>query len=484
MDTNDGKNQPDSSIDTGSDLNNPRSVGSESEANPSSVNGRIATATRPAIAPDPQPPAPIATSADRETDQAQDSNNPSARRRKQPSPLIMALLGVGAVAAGLYGWHWWQYASTHEETDNAQVAGHLYQISSRISGTIEQVAVDDNQHVEPGQVLVKLDPKDYQVKVQQAQAALAVAQRQAQAALADVTLAGANTQAQTTTAQGNINQAIATISNAQANLEEAKAAVPAAQADLAATEADLQKSETDYNRYATLYEQGAISAQQRDSARSAYQVALAQRESDRQKVNEAQAKVAQAQQGVAQSQAQLQASRGGLQSAQATGVQTDVNRSQYEAATAEIAQAEAALKAAQLNLTYTTITAPAEGRVGRKTAEAGEQVQSGQALMAIVGDNPWIVANFKETQVDRMRPGEAVEIQIDALPGHTFTGHVASLAPASGSQFALLPPDNATGNFTKVVQRIPVKVVFDAESLQGYESQVTPGMSAVISVAL
>lgn len=163
-------------------------------------------------------------------------------------------------------------------------------------------------------------------------------------------------------------------------------------------------------------------------------------------------------------------------------MQTEVNRSQYAAAQAEISQAQVALKDAQLQLSYTNITAPTTGRIGRKSVEIGQRVQAGQPLMAIVNNDYWVVANFKETQLEQMQPGQPVEIKLDAYPHHPFIGRVDSISPASGATFALLPPDNATGNFTKVVQRIPVKVVFDYKSIQGYESRITPGMSAEVSV--
>lgn len=171
-----------------------------------------------------------------------------------------------------------------------------------------------------------------------------------------------------------------------------------------------------------------------------------------------------------------------MQQATATGVQTNVNRSQYQAAKAAIAQSEASLKDAQLQLSYINITAPSSGRIGRKSVEIGQRVQPGTPLMAVVGDEYWVVANFKETQLEDMQPNEEAEVKLDAFPHHTFRGRVDSISPASGAQFALLPPDNATGNFTKIVQRIPVKIFLDAQSIKGYESRITPGMSAEVDV--
>jgi len=431
-------------------------------------------------------------------------------KRKKPTGLILAGLGVGAIAAGTFGYHYWQYASTHQQTDNATVAGNIHQISSRIPGTISQVLVNDNQLVQPGQLLVELDPRDYQSKVQQAAAALGNAQSQAQAAQANIALSSQTTTGKTTQAQGDVSGAVAAISTAQAAVQEAQAGkpaaqaevrlaqagIPAAQAQVAQANANLEKAQTDYNRYNQLYQTGAIARQQLDSAKAAYDVATAQKNAAIQGVEQAQAKLssakvgvakaqsqlAQAQENVTNAQAKLAASKGGLQQATAGGQDTTVKRSQYDAAKAAIAQSEASLKDAQLQLSYANVTAPSAGRVGKKNVQVGNRVQSGTPLMAIVDNQYWVVANFKETQLEKMRPGQPVEIKLDTFRDHTFIGRVESVSPASGAQFALLPPDNATGNFTKVVQRIPVKVVFDQKSIQGYESRITPGMSAEIAV--
>jgi membrane fusion protein, multidrug efflux system len=406
----------------------------------------------------------------------------SPRRSFWRKGLILPLLGAGAIAAGIFGFHWWQYASTHEETDNATISGHVYQVSARIPGTVTTIPVTDNQQVKQGDLLVRLDPRDYQLKVQQSLAALNLAQKQAQVAQTNISLASQTNQGDTTSAQGTVSGALTSIATAQAAVAEAQAGVPAAEASLSEAEATLQKTQADYVRYQSLYESGAIARQQLDSAQAAYQVAVAQRNSAQQGVSQARAKLSQAQEGIATAQSQLQTSRGGLQRAQAGGVQTEVNRNQFAVANAAIAQAQVNLNEAKLQLSYTNITAPEAGRIGRKTVEVGQRVTAGQPLMAIVGNEVWVTANFKETQVDQIRPGEIVEIKLDAFPGHPFVGRVDSLSPASGAQFSLLPPDNATGNFTKVVQRIPVKIVLDPQSVQGYETQITPGMSAVVSV--
>jgi len=489
-------------------------------------------------------------------------------KKKAPKALILAALGLGAIAAGSFGYHDWQYASIHQETDNATVAGHIHQVSSRINGTVTEVLVQDNQQVKPGQLLIKLDPRDYQVKVQQAQAALENARRQAEAAEANISLASQTSQGKTAQAQGDIGSANAAISTAQAAIREAQQGVPAAvaavaeaeagvpaaqakvaqaeagipqaeakvreaeagiaaaQAQLVQAQANLVKTQADYKRYESLQSEGAIARQQLDSAKAAYEVAQGQTTAAQQGIAQArarlaqakegvtaaqaavaqaqegvkqaeaqvaraqvgvasaQAKVALAQEGISTAEAKLAASKGGLQQAQATGEQTKVNRSQYDAAKAAIGQSEAAVKDAQLQLSYTNITAPAAGQIGRKSVEVGQRVQPGTPLMAIVSNDLWVIANFKETQLANMKPGQKVEIKLDAFGGRKFEGHLDSFSPASGAQFSLLPPDNATGNFTKVVQRIPVKVVFDPESIKGYESRIAPGMSATVNVEL
>jgi membrane fusion protein (multidrug efflux system) len=411
------------------------------------------------------------------------SHLPKAPRRR-PLKLILAAAGVGAIAAGAAGFHWWQYASSHAETDTATVSGHIHQISTRVPGNVQQVLVNDNQDVKAGQVLVRLDPRDYQVKLQQAQSDLATAQQKANSAGINIALSAKNAQASGTQSQGDMGKARAAISQAQAQMIEVQAGIPRAQAQLAASQANLQKAQSDLSRFAQLYHEGAIAQREMDSARQAYQVAQAQVNADTEQVRQAEARLAQTRQSVATAQAGLIASQSELQQAEAKGIQTQVSQSDYNTAKAAIAQAQSALQNAQLQLSYANITAPANGRIGRKTVEVGQQIQPGTPLMALVSNEYWVTANFKETQLEDVRPGQRVEIKLDSFPHKTFVGRVDSISPASGAQFALLPPDNATGNFTKVVQRVPVKVVFDANSIRGFEPLIAPGMSATVTVDL
>lgn len=345
-----------------------------------------------------------------------------------------------------------------------------------------QVLVDDNQLVRQGQELVALDPHDFEVQLQQAQASLENARRNANAARANIALSSGSSQGQTTQAQGTFAAASASVANAIAAVEKAKATIANDRAQLVLAEADLRKTQADYSRYNTLYQQGAIAVSQRDAFKAVYEEDVAKRNAAIQQIRQAQAELVAAQKQVASAQGQQLNSQGGLQTAQATTQQTRAYRAQYEAALATVAQAEANVRNAQLQLSYTKIVAPTDGRVGNKTVESGNRVQLGQALMAIVEPNPWVVANFKETQLRAMHPGQRVEIKIDSIGGKTFVGVVNSIAPGSGATFALLPPDNATGNFTKIVQRIPVKIIFDPVSVRGYESRIAPGMSTVVSV--
>jgi multidrug resistance efflux pump len=219
-----------------------------------------------------------------------------------------------------------------------------------------------------------------------------------------------------------------------------------------------------------------------DHQKASYQVAVAARSAAQEQVHQAQAQLLAAEQGVLEAESQLTKSEGGLQSAEATRLETHVRQGQFGTAQAATAEAAAALEDAKLQLSYTNIKAPVSGRIGKKSVEAGQRLQVGQPLLAIVEDQPWVVANFKETQLEKIRVGQAVEIKIDTFPKHKFHGHVDSLAPGSGNEFALLPPDNATGNFTKIVQRIPVKIVLDQDSTRGYKTLISPGMSSVVTV--
>ncbi len=405
----------------------------------------------------------------------------AAKSNKKPSPLIFVGLGGLAVLA-IGGFYYVQQAAGYEQTDNAVVAAHIHPVSPRISGVVSQVLIQENQIVKAGQPLVKLDPRDDQMALVQAQAALTTVQSQARTAQTSIALASGNAQAADTQALGGLQSAAAAIASAQSAVRAVQAAVPIAQAQLQQAEANLTKAKLDYTRYQSLRQEGAISQQQLEAAKATYEVNLATRAAARQGIAQAQANLAQAQETVTRTRAGLLQSQGTVQQAKVGQVQTQINRNQYAAALTAVTQAKAALANAQLQLSYTTLRAPVSGRIGKRSVEVGQRVQPGQQLMALVENQVWISANFKETQLARMQPGQSVEIKVDAFGDHPFKGHVDSLAPASGAQFSLLPPDNATGNFTKIVQRIPVKIFLEADSLKGYEQRLVPGMSADVRV--
>ena len=403
--------------------------------------------------------------------------------RSKKTLLIWGGGGVVLVLLLIFGVRYLIWSAHHETTDDAYLAGHVHPISARVTGTVQQVLIDDNQHVVEGQTLVTLDANDYRVKLDRARAALDAARRQADTAQAAIRSTSQSATAQTTQAQGSIGDAKASIQASKAAVTAAEAGVPRAEAQLNEANAMLQREETDLHRYEDLYAKEQVSKQTLDHQRASYQVAVAGRAAAQEQVNQARAQLIAAQQSVVRAESQLTKSEGGLQSAQATRLETRVREGQFAAAQAAVAQAAAALQNAKLQVSYTIINAPVNGRIGKKSVEVGQRVQVGQPLLAIVEDQPWVVANFKETQLDKMRVGQPVEVEIDTFPKHKFHGHVDSLAPGSGNEFALLPPDNATGNFTKIVQRIPVKIVLDQDSTHGYENLISPGMSSVVTVA-
>jgi multidrug resistance efflux pump len=435
-----------------------------------------------------QQPAP-ASSAETPANHHQDENsapkelNPEEKRKTEKRKKVLIAVGIVAgIVLVVWGMFHLIWAAGHQETDDAYVAGHLHPISARVAGTVNSVLVNDNEHVQAGQLLVTLDPKDIQARVDQAAAALEVAYKQADTAQAAVSSSAQTATADTLQAKGTIGEAKATIQAQRSAVIEAQANLAASQAHLDQSASTLKKDETDFHRYEDLATKGQVSRQALDHARATYEVSAATHAAAGQDVNEAEAKLQRSREEVGRAEAILTTSLATMEQAKAAGIQTDVRTGEYGKAKAAIDQAKAALEEAQLELSYTRIVAPTVGKIGRKSVEVGQRLQIGQPVMAVIEDNPWVIANFKETQLGKMHPHQEVEVKIDTFPDHTFKGHVDSIAPGSGNEFALLPPDNATGNFTKIVQRIPVKIVFDSDSMKGYQDLVVPGMSAVVTV--
>ena len=337
-----------------------------------------------------------------------DAPHTTRTTRNTSRRLLFVLLAAAVTTAAAWSaYRWWEYTRIWVKTDNAYVAAHIHQVSSRVAGTVSEVLIEENQVVTAGQLLARLDARDFEVKRQQALALLAQSRAQVQQA-----------QARIAQAQSEVTREQVRATKAQQDLERAKQLSQGVNA--------------------------AISQQEFDTAQALADGALAG----------------------------LQAAKSALQSAEAaTG-----------AAEAQVKVAEANVKEAELQLSYTDIHAPTAGRIGKKNLETGNRVQPGQALLALVQPDVWVTANFKETQLDRVRPGQLVRVRVDAFSGGVLMGRVESIAPASGAQFALLPPDNATGNFTKITQRVPVKIIFDSQSAGYLQGLLVPGLSVIAEV--
>jgi membrane fusion protein (multidrug efflux system) len=362
----------------------------------------------------------------------------------------------------------YRYYAPWESTDDAQIDGYIFPVNSRITGYVTRVTVDDNQYVKAGTVLVELDPKDYEVAVANAKAALANDEASAAALSTNVPLTTVNTSSQLSSSEADVENASAAVVAAQRTFD-------AAQASLRQAEANDLKAQDDVTRYKPLADKDEIPQQRYTQA------------ADTQKATAAAIEVARhsagaAEQAVAQARAKLEQMKANLRYAQTGPQQVSVQKSRAQAAAAQTAKSAAALQQAQLNLQYATIVAPVSGIVGQRSVQPGQNVAPGQQLLTIVpleSQNIWVTANFKETQLTYMRPGQPVKISVDAY-GRTYDGHILSLAGASGARYSLLPPENATGNYVKVVQRLPVKIIF--EKGQDPDHLLRPGMSVEPSV--
>lgn len=469
--------------------------------------------------------------------QQSDVNNANEARQptvaaNQRSPLrnfslrrrITISIALLAVAAGaIQGGRWVVFNRTHAITDDAQVESDIYPVSARISGQVLRVLARTNKQVHGGQLLVEIDPTDYQVALQQAEAALAQAESSANAAAGTVNFTEQ-------TGAAGISQASAQVAAAQAAelvskrqgdsaaaqiqaarsdevasaaaVEAAKHAIAAAAAALTSARAKADEAQKNAARIQKLLDSGAVSLQQRDEAVAASISAQANVEAAQAQVEAAQAALEQARAHhrqavvavgqaiqhaaaaraqVAQATASVRQAQAALKSAQSTPVQAGVRRFEARGALGRVAEAKARLEQAKLNLSYTRIVAPVDGMVANKNVEPGQFVQPGQPLIAIVaaGSNH-ITANFKETQLGKIKPGQRATFTVDAYPRVTFTGRVESISPGTGAVFSLLPPENASGNFTKVVQRVPVRIAIDAGG--NPEHALRDGMSVVVSV--
>jgi membrane fusion protein (multidrug efflux system) len=342
---------------------------------------------------------------------------------KAPNKRVLGVVAVIALAALITGGRMWYRSHYYVETDNAYVTGHVHPVSSRIAGVVTRVLVDDNQMVKAGDTIAELDPADQRVRIEQIEAQIASVQQQ--------------------------------IAQSAAQVAQAQAQAQAAQAQVTQAQAQALRAKQDAERFGQLYtdQMKAVSKAEVDAANAARTSAAADVSARRENAQAAQAQVA------------------------AAGAARQVLQAQVK-----VLQAQ--LKDAQQQLGYNRVVAPVSGRIGKRSVEVGARVQPGQQLSAVVEDNVWVTANFKETQLAGLQPGQSVNLHVDALPGQHLVGHVDSFSPASGNQFALLPADNATGNFTKIVQRVPVKITLDPADIKRLSGRLVPGMSVVAEVPL
>ncbi|MFL6312423.1 MAG: HlyD family secretion protein [Terriglobales bacterium] len=405
----------------------------------------------------------------------EDSLEPAASQPKRSAEAAMkhyrkALFIAALVVLVVGGTTGWMYLSSYESTDDAQVDGHLHPISARISGTVLRVNPDvqDSHFVQAGTVLAEIDPADFQAERDRAQAEYERLQAGSVAAEKDiaVTSSGSN---------GRLELARAAINEAEDSVASERAALQAAEARLAGAEANFTRAEADRQRYEKLLAKREIS-------QSEYDRVATEASTDREAVTAGRADTLAAQKRIAQAQSRLAERKADLLAAGSAPQQIASSRAKAAAAASDAIRARAQLTTTQLNLGYTKIIAPVSGIIGRKTVEAGQRVQPGQQLLTIIPvDDLWITANFKETQLQRMKPGQPVTIRADAS-GRDYRGHIDSLGGATGSRFSLLPPENATGNYVKVVQRVPVRIVL--EQGENDDHRLRPGMSVEPKVRL
>jgi len=457
--------------------------------------------TAPEVEPVPVAAPPVIA----EARTAPEKTTPFFKRK----PVLVIALILFLTGAGV-GIKYWFYARSHESTDDAFIDGHIVQISPKASGYVARLYVDDNQFVKIGDLLVELDARDYEARLDQARAALQAALARQTEAQTNVSLTRATTAASVLQARATVRrarasvdslragaassksrvaQAVSAVSTAEANLEQARAQVLAAEAESVRANADVE-------RYQALYAKDEIAKQQMDQAVATAHTANAQLEATRQRVLAATAQVGEAQSAhsaAADASLQAQAQVGGGQAsvdealgqlarADTAPQQVAVTQAQSLTAGATTEELRAAVHQAELDLSYTKIYATETGYVTRKSVEQGALVQIGQALLSIVPTNVWVTANFKENQIGSMAPGQPVDITVDSYPGMVFKGHVDSIQAGTGARFSLIPPENATGNYVKVVQRVPVKIVFDEPPNEKH--LLAPGMSVVPEVSI
>jgi len=406
--------------------------------------------------------------ADEPKNNAPDIEEESPEKKSRRKLIVIAVVMLLAIGAALFYWH----STFTEDTDDAQVDGDLYQVSSRIAGQVIKVYVEDNQEVKAGDLLAEIDPKDFEVALEQAQANLASSE-------AAAIQANLNVPITTITLHTNVDTTSLDVQAATAAVSQAQKEVLAAEARVAQAKANSVKANLDVERYRPLVEKDVISRQQ-------YDAAVAAAEANRAAVLEAESTLIGQQEAVRQSQQKLaQTKSTALEASKNAPGQVKAQQAKADAALADVKQAQAKVDQAKLNLGYTKILAPITGIVNKKNVQVGANLSVGQDLLTIIPlTNLWVTANFKETQLERMRPGQSVVIKVDALGGRRFRGEVKQIGGATGSRLSLFPPENATGNYVKVVQRIPVRINFTHLDEENSDLKLRPGYSVTPIVSV
>jgi membrane fusion protein (multidrug efflux system) len=416
-----------------------------------------------------QTPAPV-TPADAQVSEAKRKS-----RWRSLIPIVILLMAAAIFFAITGNWNSWVGSRAIQETNDAYLRADLTPLSTRVSGTVAQVAVNDYQKVKAGDLLVQIKDDDYRAQVEQAQAAVRAAEAAIETNLRQKELQDARI----AQAQAGIAAAAAQVEQAQAGIEASKAKIKDTQGAVAAAKAELLRTEPERRRQESLVEASAATRQRLEQV-------VAEAERARAVLASREAELAQAHAGLAVRRSDLAQAEAGLQGRnadlEAQRRQRAVLDSQEGQLRADLNAKQAGLKVAETNLEYTRIIAPTDGIVGERKVRVGQLVSPGTQAISLVQSDPWVLANYKETQLTHVRKGDPVEITVDALPGVKIKGHVEEISPASGSQFALLPPDNATGNFTKIVQRIPVKIVLEPD--EKVRERLRPGMSVISRIKI
>jgi len=412
--------------------------------------------------------------------------------------LLIAVAVVAALAAVGYGIHAWIYSLSHVSTDDAYVEGTVAPLSAKVVGHVIHLGVDDNQAVKTGDLLLRIDPRDYEARRDQARAAVAVASASFESARSDAQLTRETSAAQAAESRASLEAARVAERTAEAAVDESRAKVAAKEAAMAAMIAEVsgasgssQQAAKERDRMRRLAKDGYVSQRDFDQAEATAATSSASLEATQRRLTQAEREIEQSQAEAAGRVHAVAQARQRVVEAEATLARVESQRHQVALKEAEVGRAEARLTEtqadlafAELQLKYTEVRAPIDGTISKKAVDLGQMVQIGQPLLALVPlKDVWVVANYKETQLGRVKPGMTADVQIDTFPGKTFHGVVDSISAGTGARFSLLPPENATGNWVKVVQRVPVKIRLDAKEF-GNPHTLRAGMSAVVTVNL